>query len=90
MEKVRGVCMSKEKIEILVIMVICIAILVKTGKISDALGFVLKWLLYPGIFAAIGFLLGLFIAFIGCIPGSIIGCIIGFIKVFKDASRKLQ
>ena len=82
--------MSIETIEVLIIIVICIAILVKTGKISNAIGFVLKWLLYPGIFAIIGFLLGLFIGFIGCIPGCIIGCVIGFIKVFKDASRKLQ
>ena len=79
-----------ENIGVIVVVIICVAILVKTGKISDAIGFVLKWLLYPGIFAMIGFLLGLFIGFIGCIPGCIIGGIIGIIKVFKDASRKLQ
>ena len=79
-----------ENIVPVLILSICIAILIKTGKISNAIGFMLKWLLYLGIFAIIGFLLGLFIGFIGCIPGCIIGCVIGFIKVFKDASRKLQ
>lgn len=71
--------------------IVVIAILVKTGKISSALGFLLKYLLYPGIFAFIGFILGYLISRdAGCILGGVIGCVIGFIKVFKDASRKLH
>ena len=79
-----------ENIGVIVVVVICVAILVKTGKISFALGFVLKWLLYPGIFAFIGCILGFLISRDAGTLGCIIGCVIGFIKVFKDASRKLQ
>ena len=58
MRKVSEVFVSMENIVPVLILAICIAILIKTGKISSALGFVLKWLLYPGIFAFIGCILG--------------------------------
>lgn len=79
-----------ENIVPILILAICIAILVKTGKISNAIGFVLKWLLYPGIFAFIGCILGILVNGIDCHMGILIGTIVGFIIVFKDASKKLK
>lgn len=72
----------------ILIAAVVIAILVKTGSIGKALGFLLKYMLLPGILAFVG-------AFIttpmGLTPvGGIIGFIIGLVIAIKDGSRKLK
>ena len=72
----------------IVIIGVVIAILVKTGSIGKAFGFLFKYTLYP-VLCTIGG--GIVATFFGATPiGILVGLVIGIILVFKDASNKLK
>ena len=72
------------------IAIIFILILVKTGKLGAAFGFLFKYALYPTLFSVIvGFIAGLLFGFDYIDIGAFIGALIGFVKVFKDGRRKI-
>ena len=72
------------------IIIVFILIIIKTGKLSSAFGFLFKYALYPTLFSVIvGFIAGLLFGFNYIDIGAFIGALIGFVKVFKDSKSKI-
>lgn len=66
----------------IIAVVIALLIVVKTGSLGKAIGFLFKWAVLPVVCSIVGmFLLGL--------KGLVIGLVIGIVLVFKDAGKKV-
>ena len=76
------------KITTIIIIIVIIAILVKTGSPGKSFGFFVKYLIFPTLGAALGCIIGYFLGSyrIGIIVGAVAGCIC----VIKDAKNKLS
>lgn len=68
---------------------VAVVILSKTGSLGKAFSFLVAYLLYPIVLAAVGALLFHFMG-IGAITGCIAGAIIGTILAFKHGSNKMN
>ena len=67
---------------------VVVAIMVKTGSIGKALGFLLKYAFYPGLFGILFLFLGMFVGL--PLPAFFVGLILGWVKVVRDAKNKLK
>lgn len=63
----------------------------KTGSVEKVLGFLVKYLFLPGIFAIIGAVLGYIIyTEIGMFVGALIGIVIGYVFIIRDYQQKIK
>lgn len=72
----------------IIIIVVAVAILWKSGSLGKAIGFVLSVGLYPIIFGTIGFLVGLKLG--SSTFGLLVGLGLGFFLIYRNGRNKLR
>ena len=74
-----------------VVTVIFVLIIVKTGSLGKAIGFLFKYFMLPIVFMILGVLIGTMVAGdTGKVIGAIIGLLIGFILALKSGIKSAR
>lgn len=76
------------KITTIILLIVIVAILIKTGSLSKSFGLIMKYLFFPGLGGFVGGFIGFFCGSIRI--GAIFGTLVGFVLVIKDAALKLR